>query len=251
VTNRIHPSAVLIGEIEMGSDNLIGPGAVITGPLIIGSENVIGPYAILGGPPQDTRVRLNGHTNLLDGVTDGPLIKIGNSNVFREFVTVHHPLSQHTLIGSYNYFMTQSHIPHDCEIEDHVKIANSAQIAGYSQIMSHSYIGLGVAVHQFTVVGAYSMIGMNSTVIKHVLPGSVVVGSPAYPKAPNRIALSQIGLDDFSWWDSYLTNPNSSNVPEPLFSAVERWNLLVASRVSARATLDEENKQGSLSFWQK
>ena len=211
--NSIDPTARLVGNIEIGFGNFIGPGCILTGPISIGNNNVFGPYSIIGGPPQDDQFGLEKTRSFFARGGDSELsIQIGDRNVFREFVTVHHPLSTKTTIGSDNYFMTQAHIPHDACIADRIKLANSVQIAGYTSIMSDTYLGLGVVVHQFISIGSYSMIGMSATVTKDVAPGSKVVGSPARLIGPNVVGLGKAGVDDFSYW---IHDPSLNEVNTP------------------------------------
>jgi UDP-N-acetylglucosamine acyltransferase len=211
--NSIDPTARLIGKVEIGSGNFVGPGCIITGPISIGNSNVFGPYSIIGGPPQDDQFGIGGTRSFfIEGGESELSIKIGDRNVFREFVTVHHPLSTKTTIGSDNYFMTQAHIPHDACIADRIKLANSVQIAGYASIMSDSYLGLGVVVHQFVSIGSYSMIGMSAIVTKDVAPGSKIAGSPARLIGPNVVGLGKAGVIDFSYWN---VGSDLNEIPAP------------------------------------
>lgn len=221
----IDPTAKLVGDLEIGFGNFVGPGCLITGPIKIGNHNVFGPYSIIGGPPQDNKLGIEetrrffangGHIDLS--------IQIGDRNVFREFVTVHHPLTTKTTIGSDNYFMTQAHVPHDAYITDRVKLANSVQIAGYTSIMSDCYLGLGVVVHQFITIGSHSMIGMSATVTKNIPPGSKVAGSPARLIGPNIIGLEKTGVVDFSYWDNDSVLKETHTPPIELANEFALWH---------------------------
>ena len=86
------------------------------------------------------------------------------------------------------------------EIQRHVKpLANSAQIGGYSRIMHHVNIGLGVVIHQNVTIGPVSMIGMGSVILDGAEIGEfVLIGAgslvtqgtkiPSYLKAFGRPA---------------------------------------------------------------
>jgi UDP-N-acetylglucosamine acyltransferase len=233
--NFIDPTAKLVGDIEVGFGNFIGPGCVITGPISIGNDNVFGPYSIIGGPPQDDQFGIEETNSFFANGGQGELsIKIGDRNVFREFVTVHHPFSTKTTIGSDNYFMTQSHIPHDACVADRIKLANSVQIGGYTSIMSDSYLGFGVVVHQFVSIGSFSMVGMSAIVTKDVAPGSKVAGSPARLIGPNVIGLEKAGVTDFSYWNH---DSDSNGVPTPPIGLVEEfgsWNECISRLKEAK-----------------
>jgi UDP-N-acetylglucosamine acyltransferase len=223
--NTIDPTAKIVGNIEIGFGNFIGPGCVITGPISIGNNNVFGPYSLIGGPPQDDRFGIEETNSFFANGGQGELsIKIGDRNVFREFVTVHHPLSTKTTIGSDNYFMTQAHIPHDACVADRIKLANSVHIAGYASIMSDSYLGLGVVVRQFVSIGSYSMVGMSAIVTKDVAPGSKVAGSPARLIGPNVVGLEKAGVTDFSYWNHDSDSNEVATPPIELAKEFTSWH---------------------------
>lgn len=227
--NLIDPTAKLIGNIEIGFGNFVGYGSVITGPIIIGNNNIFGPYSIIGGPPQDDQFGLEKTRLFLAGGGESGLsIQIGDRNVFREFVTVHHPLTTKTTIGSDNYFMTHAHVPHDACIADRVKLANSVQIAGYTSIMSDSYLGLGVVVHQFITIGSHSMIGMSAVVTKDVAPGSKIAGSPARLIGPNVVGLRKAGVIDFSYWNRDSSLKEILTPPIELADEFTSWHELIS-----------------------
>jgi len=46
--NRIHPTAIVDGDVRMGSGNVVGPYTVLIGPLALGDENRLGPHAVIG-----------------------------------------------------------------------------------------------------------------------------------------------------------------------------------------------------------
>ena len=81
---------------------------------------------------------------------------VGARNVFREFMTVHRgTLTGHgeTVIGDDGYFMSYSHIAHDCRIGSRVIFANSASLAGHVDVGDHAILNAFAAVHQFARIG--------------------------------------------------------------------------------------------------
>ena len=88
-TNQIHPTALLVGEVNMGFGNFVGPGCIIHGPITIGSDNYFGPYSSIGAPPEDDAISIKDHILMTNGVKVGHgAISIGSRNIVREFVTV-------------------------------------------------------------------------------------------------------------------------------------------------------------------
>lgn len=212
-SNSISPAAHLIGKVELGQGNFISPGAVIIGPISIGNDNFFGPNCVIGAPPQDNILTFdeNKSAALGKGKFDFDIC-IGNNNVIREFVTIHKGLTSVTELRDDIYLMCYAHVAHDSQIHEQVKIANNVQMGGYSTIMKGAYIGLSAVLHQFSVVGAYSMIGMGSLVNRVIPPGGLALGSPARMIKINKIALEKIGINDFEWVDGYLTNPTIENI---------------------------------------
>jgi UDP-N-acetylglucosamine acyltransferase len=148
----------------------------------IGSGNEIGPYVCIGTDAQHTREESSGN------------IQIGNDNVFREYTTVHLPtrFSMRTVIGSNCYFMVLSHIAHDCVVEDNVIFSNNVTMGGHSWVMTGSQLGFGVLIHQYLVVGSYSMIGMGAVLTRKcvVIPGHVWAGNPA-----TKLGMNNVGIE--------------------------------------------------------
>jgi UDP-N-acetylglucosamine acyltransferase len=178
---------------EDSYDNILGnkvhPTAVVNWSAIsIGTGNVIGPYACLGMSAQHVLKKSSG------------AIQIGNNNIFREHATVHLPTCAGlgTLIGDRNYFMVNAHIAHDCLLEDDIVMCNNAAIAGHVHVMKGAVLGLNSSVHQFQVLGSWSMIGMNSCVPKStvVQPGQTYFGVPVRKVGKNKVGLSRNDVND-------------------------------------------------------
>lgn len=223
--NVFDPRALIIGEVVMGTGNYFGPGCVVYGPIKIGDNNFFGANCVIGAPPQDDVISLDAHVRMSLGepIGDGS-ISIGNDNTIREFVTIHRGETSETEIHNNVYLMAYSHVAHDCRIQSKVKITNAVQLGGYTTICYGANIGLTTAIHQWSVVGAYAMIGMNSTVAKNIPPGSLAVGSPARVKGPNTFALEKIGITDYEWWASYLIDMRHTLVPNELIPHIQFYD---------------------------
>jgi UDP-N-acetylglucosamine acyltransferase len=211
--NDISESAQIIGDVFIGSGNFIGPGAVIIGPITIGDNNYFGANCVIGTPPQDEILSPEEHRDSSIGARNrAHRIEIGNRNVIREFVTIHQGLTTRTVISNNCYLMAYSHIAHDCFIDENVKIANSVQLGGYTTILRNSYIGLSAVIHQFTTIGAFTMIGMGSVVVKNVPPCVISFGNPSKSSSANQISLQKNGITDFDWSVEYLISPNIQDI---------------------------------------
>lgn len=169
--------------------NLIHETALINWNVVdIGRGNKIYPYATIGFDAVHLREKSEG------------IVKIGNDNVIREYCSINKPtvLSKLTEIGSNNYLMMYSYVAHDCVVEDNTTISNSVQIGGHCRIMKNANIGFGCMIHQFQVIGSFSMLGMGTIVTKksEILPGNTYVGSPAKYLKKNVIALARNNVDE-------------------------------------------------------
>ena len=195
--NKIESSAVILGDVTFGQGNYVGHNTLLIGPLSFGDNNHIGNMVTIGTSAQDDILTPIEHH---PGVLSDLRITIGNRNTIREYVTVHRGLTTETAVGNDNYLMAYSHVAHDCLIQNRVKIANAVQMGGFSTVQDDSYLGLSAVLHQFTVIGAACMIGMNSTVNMSTRPGSIYVGSPARFLKPNSKGLIKYGIKSLEWW---------------------------------------------------
>jgi UDP-N-acetylglucosamine acyltransferase len=191
--NKIHPTAIIDSDVLIGTGNVIGPYAVILGNVCIGNDNWIGPHVTIGTPAQ---MRNGPHPATWGGDPPVGSIHIGHNNIIREFTTVHSGTVIETTIGNNCYFMTQSHVPHDAQIQDDVTLSNSVQIGGHTIIQQGANIGLGAVIHQRLIVGMRAMIGMGSVVTKSIPPFAMAYGSPANVRGGNTLGMHRVGFND-------------------------------------------------------
>ncbi len=190
LTNLIHSTAIIGPNVSLGYNNYIGPNSVILGNTEIGDENWVGPNVVIGTPPEHRGI--NTHRFLIDQPVGK--VKIGNMNVIRENSVIQMPTGETTAIGNECYLMDGVHLGHDVVIQNNVTVAPKVTFAGHVFVQNGATIGIGVAVHQFRVIGALSMVGMNSSVTMHVKPFSTYAGSPARYIKPNSIGLAKSGI---------------------------------------------------------
>jgi UDP-N-acetylglucosamine acyltransferase len=199
----IHPTAVVDSRAEISSGVSIGPFCVIEPDVTIGPEcqlashvvikrgtqlgkgNVISEGAVLGGKPQ----------HLQAGDQIGGL-RVGCDNVIRENVTIHCALGQNdvTRIGDRNLLMVNSHVAHDCHLEDHVILANNVMLAGHVKVESRAYLAGAAGVHQFCRIGQLAMVGGQAHLSQDVPPFLMVDGISSEAVGLNRIGLKRAGF---------------------------------------------------------
>ncbi len=183
--NDIHPTAIIDPAAQIGFDNKIGPYCVIGPNVSIGHGNTFTSHVSIG---QTAQHRTHGHLGA---------VRIGNNNTFREFVTVNAGTVRETEVGNNCYIMACAHIPHDAIIEDGVTMANCALLAGHTHVMRGATLSLGCIVHQYQVIGSYSILGMGTIVAKYseIVPGRKFAGSPAKDIGENSVGLQRAEID--------------------------------------------------------
>lgn len=206
----IHPSAIIDGSAKIAADVEVGPYAILGKEVSIGAGTIIGSHAVIGdwteigknnhifhqtsvgAPPQDLKYK-----------NEETWTRIGDNNVIREFATVHRgTITGHgeTVIGNNNLMMSYSHVAHDCRIGSGIVMANAATLAGHVTVEDNVILGGLVAVHQFTTIGAYSMIG-GGTLIGLDIPPYMIATSEkrdAKLRGLNLIGLKRRGFSEES-----------------------------------------------------
>jgi UDP-N-acetylglucosamine acyltransferase len=179
---RVGACAVVGDDVELGEGCVLEPHAVVKGPSTFGPHNHIHSFAIVGGDPQD--LTYSGQRVCL---------KVGESNVFREFCTVHRGTIKgggSTRVGNHNLIMAYAHVGHDCLIGDHVILTNGAQLAGHIVVEDYAGISAFCLLHQFSRVGAHSYIGAGTVITQDVAPFSMVVGE----RGVKCFGINKVGL---------------------------------------------------------
>jgi UDP-N-acetylglucosamine acyltransferase len=186
--NIIHHTAIIGENVKMGSGNFIGPYCCIVGDTTIGNNNKFESFCSIGTPAEHRDYFFNENGKL----------SIGNNNVFREFVTVNSGTKKITILGNDIVMLRNSHVGHDSILEDRVNLSCNVLIGGHSHIMEGSNFGLGSSCHQFSKIGAYSMIGMGSVITKKsvIEPGKVYVGSPCTYLKENLVGLERNNISN-------------------------------------------------------
>jgi len=182
----IGPFAVVGDKVVIGEGTAIGPYCMIQGPTTIGKGCTFTGYASIGTPPQDHSYR-----------GEETRLAIGDRNTVREFVTINRGTLKDrgvTTVGSDNLIMAYCHVAHDCVVGNHVVMGNLATLAGHVEIHDRAIIGGLAAIHQFTRVGAYTIIGGGSMVSLDIVPYAKASGDRASLFGVNTIGLKRNGF---------------------------------------------------------
>jgi UDP-N-acetylglucosamine acyltransferase len=164
---RVHPTAVIDPEADLGEDVEVGPfvviegpvqvgagcvlrnGAHLIGPLTMGCHNTVHSFAVLGDAPQHLKY-----------AGEPTRVEIGDHNIFREYVTVHRATAHTglTRLRNHNFLMANSHIAHDCVIGNHCILANGALVAGHCVLEDGVTMSGNSAIHQYVRIGRLALL---------------------------------------------------------------------------------------------
>jgi UDP-N-acetylglucosamine acyltransferase len=200
---RIHPTAIVdpraqIGsDVEIGAYSVVGPDVkigdrtaiqshvIIEGAVEIGIDNVIGHGSIIGAPPQDLAFQPQTRSG----------VRIGDSNVLREYCTIHRGTSEgsSTVIGDGNFLMVGVHLGHNCKLGNDIVIANNCLLAGHVQIDDRAFVGGGTTFHQGMRVGRLVM-AQGSSAFGKDIPPFVLAAERNYVFGVNVVGLKRAGF---------------------------------------------------------
>ena len=185
---KIGPYSVIGPNVQIGEDVIIHSHVNISGNTKIGKKNIIYPFASIGNDPQDLKYNC-----------EKTLLEIGDNNKFREYVTVNPGTvggGGLTKIGNNCLFMISSHIAHDCNVGDHVIIANNVPLGGHVTLEDNVVIGGNSAVQQFTRIGKMAMIGGMTGVLHDVIPYGLSTGNRNSLQGLNLIGLRRAKFEN-------------------------------------------------------
>ena len=178
-TAIIEPGAELGADVQIGAYAFVGTGvqlgagtqlhhhASVEGRTSLGTKCELFPYACIGGKTQDLKYK-----------GGRPGLRIGERNVFREYVTVHTATfdDEFTVIGSDNTILAYSHIAHDCIVGNRCILANGAQVGGHCVIADGAFLSGNACLHQFVRVGRFALLSGCSVATKDMPPFMVHQG---------------------------------------------------------------------------
>lgn len=184
---NIGPYCIIGKNVSIGKNTQLISNIVIE-ETEIGEDNIVYPFTSIGLPPQDLKYK-----------GEKTKVRIGDRNIIREYITIHRASVSGdgvTRVGNDNFLMAYVHIAHDCQIGNHVIMANAATLAGHVIVEDFAFIGGLVAVHQFTRIGAYSMIGGFSGIAQDIPPYTTASGERAKLYGMNIVGLKRHGFDE-------------------------------------------------------
>lgn len=213
----VHESAIIHKSAKLGKGVIVDPYTVIKEGVVIGDRTHIHSHCVIEYTEIGEDCEIYPYASIglaaqhLQYKNEPSKVVIGNKTTLREGVTVHRgtPFDKSvTIIGDNCYFMTGSHVAHDCKIGNRVIVANHAQIAGHVEIADDCFISTLLGIHQWVRIGRGVMISGGSMVGADVAPFCNVQGDRASIRGLNLVGMKRMGLkrDDIkSLKAAYLT----------------------------------------------
>lgn len=203
IPTKIHPTAIVEAGAELGAGVEVGAfvflgasvrlgagtrvhhHASVEGDTVLGKNCEVFPYACLGAKTQDLKF-----------AGGRPGVRIGDRNVFREYVTVHAATKdgEFTRLGDDNTILAYSHVAHDCVLGNDIVMSNGVQLAGHVTVEDCAVIGGYGGVHQFCRIGAYAMLSATAKLVQDLPPFFIADGTPAVVRAYNKVGLERRGF---------------------------------------------------------
>ena len=212
----VHETAFIASDVKIGLGTVVGPNSVILGPCTIGKNCWIGPNVVIGTPAEDfsTLDQFNNSDPNIWNLKQGFGIFIGDNVIIREHVAIHQGVARKTTINDNVFLMHGSHVGHDVYIDKNVTISPLTAIGGYCKIFENANLGMSSVIHQKLNMGAYSMIGMNSTVTKNINPFELYYGSPAKKHGLNIRLMKKMNYSDSQIENLISYYEENKNIPD-------------------------------------
>jgi UDP-N-acetylglucosamine acyltransferase len=198
----IHPTAVVDAAAEIDPSASIGPFAVITGPVKIGADCTIDAAAIvMGHTTLAAGCRIHSHAVVGDAPQDHKYrgeesyCLIGEGTSVREGATVHRGTAagSATIVGKRCLLMTNSHVGHNCELDDDVILVSGSLLGGHVQVGQRAIVSGNAAVHQFVRIGELALVGILARITQDV-PPFCITDQEGNVVAENRVGMKRAGL---------------------------------------------------------
>ncbi len=200
---NIHPLAIVEPGAKIGTDVTIEPYAVvkenvtledrviikshayIDGHTTIGEGTIVYPSASIGTKTQALKYR-----------GEKTFVRIGKNCEIREFVTINSSFEENSevKVGDHCLIMAYCHVAHHCRLGNRVILSNNVNLAGHVTVEDGAIIGGMTAVHQYSRIGSYAMVGGMSRITHDIPPYTIGAGIPYKFGGLNIIGLKRNGF---------------------------------------------------------
>ncbi len=195
---KIHDTATIHPEAEIGRNVKIGPYTIIGKDVTIKSNTKIGPHVVIKGSTfigEDNEIFHGTVIGLSrNGINTESKIYIGNNNTLRENVTIYQGGQRATHFGDNNFIMAYCNFAEGCHLEDNIVVTNACHFGPEVTVEDQAVIAGLSEIEKGVKVGKIAMIGAHSRVEQDVPPYILVDGHPAHVKNINVIGLRRSGF---------------------------------------------------------
>jgi UDP-N-acetylglucosamine acyltransferase len=126
--------------------------------------------------------------------------------------------------------MAYVHIAHDCQIGNHIIMANAATLGGHVTVGDWANVGALCPVHHFVRIGTYSIVGGGSTITRDVLPFS----KTSAERGTQAYGLNAVGLERRGFSKERIKKLHHA------------YKLLLASKLNTSQALDKLKSESDL-----
>lgn len=207
MAQKIHPTAIVHPGAKIGDNVEIGPFCYVESDVVIGDGCKLFPHAnilqyvkmgrncavypgaVVGATPQD--LKFNGEVTY---------VEIGDNVTIRECATINRGTNASgkgvTKIGNNVLIMSYVHIAHDCRIGNNCILVSFVGLAGETDVDDWAIVSGGTVVHQFSKIGAHSMVGGGSRINQDIPPYVLAGRIPIAYGGINVIGLRRRGFSN-------------------------------------------------------
>ena len=177
--------AVIKSNVKLGKGVIVKSHAYIDGFTTIGDGTVIYPSASIGTKTQALKYK-----------GEKTFVRIGKNCEIREFVTINSSFEEgsEVIVGDNCLIMAYCHIAHHCKVGNKVIMSNNVNLAGHITVEDNAIIGGMTAIHQFSRIGSFAMVGGMSRITHDIPPFTVGAGIPFKFGGLNIIGLKRNGF---------------------------------------------------------
>lgn len=175
-TARVGQGSVLGNGVRIGAHTVVHSNVVIAAGVTIGEHCVVKSCAVVGEEGFGFERDENGIPVRLVHLGS---VKIGNWVEIGSLTTVCRGTLADTIIEDYAKIDDHVHIAHNVKVRRGAMVIACAEVSGGVEVGEFAWIGPNASVIQQVKIGARSLVGIGSNVIRNVDESATVAGNPA------------------------------------------------------------------------
>lgn len=187
---QVDPSAYVAShDVRIGERSIVHPGAIILPRVIIGSDCAIGPGTVVGADAFEVNTQISPRTILAQA---GGVWLEDHVEIQAKCTIIRATFGGFTKLGRETKLDAQIHLAHDCEVGPRGRIAACAEISGRVSIGADVFLGPNCSIANGVVVGDGAEVTLGAVVTRDVQAGQKVSGNFAIDHAKLVSHIKQI-----------------------------------------------------------